>query len=134
MIKAFTTLLAAASIFVFSAVAVAQDASPTDIVFPITDLGGCTDLASCTTYCDDPVNYTSCANYAREKGFYQSDPTLSADTEFWTQTQSQLGCNSAESCFAFCSQAENHAACDSFAKANSITAGYVDSPNNPEYL
>ena len=102
--------------------------------FPIDDLGGCNNLGECTNFCEDPVNYNSCANFARENGFYQDDVTSYGDSEFWEDTQNELGCNSAESCGEICSQDEYFDRCESFARRNNIPGGYVDDPTREDYL
>ena len=133
------TAIIAVLLTVFATRAFAQEsatgsAEGTAIVFPIADLGQCTDLAGCMDYCEDPINYNSCADYARQNGFYEDDPTTYADEEFWQETQAQLGCNSAEVCFNFCSDPVNHQACDTFAGNNELPGGYTDDPDRPEYL
>jgi len=102
--------------------------------FPIEELGGCTDLETCTNYCQDPVNYNSCSDFAKKNGFYKDDQTLYADDEFWQETQNELGCNSTESCESYCANPDNFEQCDAFAKRNEIPGGYTDQPDKPEYL
>ena len=108
--------------------------SEEDLTFPISELGGCEDYGSCLSYCDDPVNHASCMVYARERGFYETDPVIAPTDEFWTETEGALGCNSEESCLEFCSQEENYDECHSFAEENDVIGGYVREPDNPEYL
>src|SRR3989344_4995602 len=105
-----------------------------NLTFPVEDLGGCNNLEECTNYCEDPINQNSCMDFAKENGFYQDDVTTYGDDEFWSDTQSELGCNSEESCETFCSQEANHEACSSFANRNEIPGGYVDTSDNPDYL
>src|SRR3989338_7137323 len=122
--------------------AFSQDASPASsaapaaatLTFPIDDLGGCKDLGACTSYCEDPVHYNSCADYAKKNGFYADDVTAYADDEFYEDAQNELGCNSADGCLTFCADPGNHASCDAFAKRNEIPGGYTDQPDKPEYL
>lgn len=102
--------------------------------FPIEELGGCSDLGSCTDYCEDPVNHNSCMDFAKKNGFYKEDHTLYATDDFWQDTQNELGCNSYEGCSNFCSDPANFEACDSFAKRSEIPGGYTDQPDKPEYL
>ncbi|TSC66624.1 MAG: hypothetical protein CEO21_138 [Microgenomates group bacterium Gr01-1014_80] len=128
--------------FFLASNAFSQDASPAgspaptaaEFTFPIEDLGGCADLASCTSFCEDPVNHNTCSDFAHRNGFYADDVTTYGDTEFYQNTQAELGCNSADSCFTFCSDPGNHASCDTFANRNEIPGGYTAEPDNPEYL
>ena len=104
------------------------------LVFPIEELNGCESMEACTNYCEDPVNYNSCSDFAKKQGFYQDDQTQYGDEEFWTDAQTELGCNSSEACSSFCSDPANHQSCDSFAKRNEIPGGYTAEPDNPENL
>ena len=88
--------------------------------YPIDDLGGCKDLEGCTNYCEDPINYNSCADFAKENGFYRDDVTTYGNDELWEETQNELGCNSSESCSQVCSQPDNFDKCEAYAKRNSI--------------
>lgn len=105
-----------------------------NFTYPIGELGACNNLEECTNYCEDPVNYNSCAGFAKKNGFYRDDETVYANDEFWQGAQSELGCNSKDSCFDFCSNPQNLEECDAFAKRNEIPGGYVDSPDKAEYL
>src|SRR3989344_3669830 len=109
-------------------------AATAEFNFPVEELGSCADLESCTNYCEDPVNYNSCSDFAKKNGFYKDDETQYGNEEFWQETQSELGCNSTESCATYCSSPENHEKCDAFAKRSEIPGGYTDQPDKPEYL
>ena len=108
--------------------------SASEFVFPIKELGDCSDLESCTNYCEDPVNQNSCSTFAKKNGFYQDDVTTYATDEFYEDAQSELGCNSRDGCVNFCSQEANFDACSAFAKRSEIPGGYVGEPDKPEYL
>src|SRR3972149_1509651 len=45
----------------------------TTFAFPIEDLEGCESEAACANYCEDPVHYNACADFAKENGFYRDD-------------------------------------------------------------
>ncbi|KKQ09444.1 MAG: hypothetical protein US19_C0014G0016 [Candidatus Daviesbacteria bacterium GW2011_GWB1_36_5] len=105
-----------------------------NLTYPVDDLGGCNNLEECTDYCEDPVNYNSCSNFAKKNGFYRDDITAYASDEDWEGTQNELGCNSKDSCSDFCSKSENYDACESYAKRHEIPGGYIQQPDKPEYL
>ena len=123
----FLLFLATTSVFSQSPT---QSASPSpapgagantfNIAFPVKELGDCKNLAECTNYCEDPVNQNSCSTFAKKNGFYQDDVTTYATDEFYQDAQNELGCNSADSCESFCSQAANFDACSAFAKRSEI--------------
>lgn len=106
--------------------------SPADnanLVFPIAELGNCSDLGTCSSFCEDPVNHTTCTAFAKEKGFYKDDVTVAAPEDFWTKAKDALGCDSRESCEAACSQADNQAKCHEFAVQENLIGGYVIDPH-----
>src|SRR3989344_6047127 len=105
-----------------------------NLTFPIKDLGECKNIEECTNYCEDPVNQNSCSTFAKKNGFYQDDVTTYATDEFYQDTQSELGCNSGDSCVAFCSQEANFDVCSAFAKRTEIPGGYTEETDKPEYL
>ncbi|EKD65698.1 MAG: hypothetical protein ACD_50C00012G0003, partial [uncultured bacterium] len=115
--------------------AASPSAAPSNAVtFPIPDLGNCENKGECLAFCDDPVNYNSCVEFAKQKNFYIPDKVLSADETLWKQTQTDLGCNSQESCLNLCSQPENQDKCDGFAKDEGLIGGYVQEPDNPDFI
>lgn len=134
-------LLVGASFFLLSSVVFAQSNEATesvdevkDLQFPISELGNCSDYNSCLTYCDDPVNNAACIDFAKKKGFYKDDPIMAPTDSFWKEAKSALGCDSQDSCLAFCSQQENFDKCDQFSKSKDITGGYVENPEKKEFL
>lgn len=108
--------------------------SVTDLKFPIDDLGGCNSFNSCNTFCQDPVNYNTCAEYAKKHGFYKDDKVLAADDKFWQKTKDALGCDSEQSCRDFCANSTNLDKCDAFSKKEDLVGGFVKEPDKPEVL
>lgn len=104
------------------------------LVFPIKELDSCTDMVSCTKYCDDPVHQNSCTAFAKEHGFYKDDQTTYATDELIEDAKNELGCDSKEACLDFCAKPDNYTACNSWAKRNEIPGGYTEEPDNPEFL
>ena len=101
------------------------------ITFPINDLGGCTDLAACKTYCQDPANQTSCMEFAKKKGFNKKMPTKSQ--EILNKAKSELGCDSIEACKGFCTSEANLDKCNNFARKYSVGALTQD-PSDAQIL
>ena len=103
------------------------------VTFPIAGLGGCGDLTSCRTYCEDLLNSSSCINFAKQKGFYQEDKFEVKDDTL-AVVKSQLGCDSYASCLNFCEIPANHDKCDSFAKSQGLVGGHVDDPSKTQVI
>ena len=105
-----------------------------ELTYPIEDLAGCQDIGACMDYCQDPVNQTSCTNYAKEQGFYREDPVISADSTFWEKAKNELGCENQSACLEYCAQEANFEKCDEFTKKNGLDGGYTQDPDKPEFL
>ena len=105
-----------------------------DLTYPIPELGNCANFNQCWNYCEDPVNFNQCVEFAKKRGFHKDDPIHTVGNDFWQRTQTELGCNSQESCKAICEDLANFDKCDAFAKKLSLTGGYIDTPDKPEFL
>lgn len=103
------------------------------VTFPIEELGACKDYASCHTYCEDPINSTSCIDFAKKKGFYK-DEKFDEQSPILAKARTVLGCNSYESCRSFCELKENFEKCHSFAQDSGLVGGYIEDPTKSEIL
>lgn len=105
-----------------------------NVTFPISELGGCQDYAACRTFCEDPLNSTTCINYAKSKGFYKEEQVDATKGEILEKAKQALGCDSYESCKTFCQISSNFEKCDSFAKQNNLAGGHVNNPEEKRIL
>ena len=103
------------------------------ITFPIPELDNCATFSECLNYCEDPVNYPACIEYAREKGFYEED-LPEEKLEILERAKEELGCDSFASCRAFCEQEANYDTCHDFAETNQLTGGYEGDPEAERIL
>lgn len=146
MIKLLTThkiawigfLVALVASFIMAATTHAQEtdqeaAKKHGITFPISELGGCGSISECRTYCEDPVNKSSCVSFAKQKGFYK-EQTDDRQKEMLEKATGELGCNSPDACRELCHQEANFDKCSSFAKKNNFSGGQVDDPARAEVL
>lgn len=112
----------------------AQSAQAYHITFPIAELGNCTSIAHCKSYCDDTSHQDACIAFAKKKGFYKE---TSLDTQKQTilqSAQAELGCNSEDSCRQICQQQANFEKCSAFAKKFSLTGGQQKSASEAATL
>ncbi len=135
----FITIFAVSLFLLFLAKSVHAQ-TPTDdvtakfgITFPISEFGDCNDYASCRSFCDDPVNLTTCNEFAKKKGFYKEDKSLTSG-KFIDSAKNDLGCDSAQSCKEVCQKQENFEKCNNFAKKLDLSGGYVRSPGDSKVL
>ena len=103
------------------------------VTFPISELGSCENYTECRTYCEDPVNFDACVDYAKDKGFYKGEDEDEIKTVL-TRARQTLGCQTPETCRAFCDQEENFDRCHRFAQSTGLAGGYVEDPAAGEVL
>lgn len=108
------------------------------ITFPVKDLGGCTDYASCRDFCKDPLHQDACSSFTKSKGL---DKITKAELENQEKLEAivavakaEFNCTGKESCQAFCAQKPNFAKCANFAKKNDVVGGFIDDPGDKAVL
>lgn len=131
-------------VFAFAALAVgvvqAQEspeavAAKHGITFPVADLGNCGSVSECRTYCEDPVNQTTCVNFAKSKGLEKKvQVTDEEQGRMLTRAKITLGCDSFQSCSSLCSEAANYDKCHSFAQSQGVGGGYIANPEEKAVL
>jgi hypothetical protein len=84
-----------------------QKLSELGFSFPIAELGSCANLAECKTYCQDPVNQTTCQAYSQNTRAVVSRLLLE-------KAVTELGCSTAQECRTFCAEDSNKSLCASF--------------------
>lgn len=85
--------------------------NPFDIEFPIAELGNCTSIDECKTYCDDSANIDQCIRWAEDNGFAPEQPEQSAPRDI----KGPGGCDSRGSCDNYCHNPDNNQECLDFA-------------------
>lgn len=103
------------------------------VSFPITDLGGCKDYSACRSYCEDPLNASSCIEFAKQKGFYRQE-SFEVNNKILEAAKGALGCDSKTSCLSFCEISANHDKCDAFSKGQGLVGGRVDDPSKTQVI
>jgi len=111
-----------------------QLAAKYGITFPIGELGNCANYQECRSYCEDPVNAEKCIAFAKQKGFYRQETLNSQEEAVLASAQSELGCNSIESCKSYCESEANFEKCHSFAQKHSLSGGYRDNPHEQKFI
>ncbi len=103
-----------------------------NITFPIAELGNCENYSECRQFCEDPVNSTTCIDFAKSKGFYKEENTGKAD--LLAKARSQLGCSSEATCRELCSKEENFEKCSNFASQNNLSGGHSEDHSSAQIL
>lgn len=84
---------------------------------------GCTDLASCKSFCQQTENHEKCSQLA---GMIRLNLNAKAPVSpdimaaFFQATKAELGCDSQTSCKAFCDVPTNFTRCTQFAKRHNL--------------
>ncbi|MAG60074.1 hypothetical protein CMO96_04775 [Candidatus Woesebacteria bacterium] len=125
--KNITTLFSLLSLLVtflfLGSTVLAQDA-PTDaemeekakakgITFPISELGGCTNVSECRSFCEETANEDTCKSFAQKKGLKHTKRQYREAV--LEQARDELGCDSFQDCKTLCEDEENRGQCVSFA-------------------
>ncbi|TSC62464.1 MAG: hypothetical protein Greene041614_437 [Parcubacteria group bacterium Greene0416_14] len=129
--KKYALILGTITVSVFFGAVLVANAqnNPFAIEFPIAELGNCGSIQECKVFCDDPANGEACFAFAESHGLVREEDTRRHDEEknFKERRRDVLqeqtgpgGCNSEESCRAFCSDPANGEECLAFAKRHKL--------------
>ena len=91
--------------------------SPFDIVFPIAELGNCSDKNECKTYCDDLSHKDECIAFARKHNLISDEDAVKAAK---IPKIGPGGCTSESECRAYCADETHSDECAVFAKQHGI--------------
>lgn len=91
-----------------------------NITYPITELDNCASAQECFIYCNQPQNQSSCLSFARKNGLVKNDTQASPSAEIMHAAQTELGCNSRETCKALCNNQSNMDKCRTFARKHGL--------------
>lgn len=92
--------------------------SKDDIVFPVAELGGCEDQEECRDYCNEPENIAACVSFAEQHNLMSKDEAERARRFASVGNIGPGGCNSKETCEAYCENIDNIEVCLRFAEDN----------------
>ncbi|MBI4122851.1 MAG: hypothetical protein HY458_00605 [Parcubacteria group bacterium] len=116
----FSVALVAVSVFVV------QASSALDIVYPVTELGGCRNEVECRAFCDKPENRIGvCWDFAIQHNLV-SDEEIEGAKQF-TKSAVSGGtgwCKSTEECYKYCADVHNLNTCLDFVEKNNL----IDDP------
>ncbi len=95
-----------------------QSSGLSGVSFPITELGGCTDKASCKSYCDAPENFDACMAFAEKHGFVKQEQAekYRSFAAIVKDKGGPGGCTNQKECRLYCSATENIDECLEFAE------------------
>lgn len=82
--------------------------------------GGCATFDECASFCDNTDNTEACLNYALENNLMSYDDVQRAKKFVAVGLEGPGGCNSEESCEAYCNIAGHMEECIEFAKENDL--------------
>lgn len=107
-----------------------------NISFPIAELGNCSSINECKSYCSDEANKETCMSFAKKKGFYKEDNEGKGNARsraLLEKAKSELGCSSEDECRQVCHEEANRDKCMAFAKKYNIDT-HSQNPGNKEIL
>ncbi len=92
------------------------------ITYPVPQLGNCSSQSDCLAYCNDASHMQACIRFAQNHGLV-SGAEAAKEKDFVSAINNGAGpggCNSPESCQAYCSDVNHLQACLSFAKSHGL--------------
>src|SRR3989338_7001896 len=98
--------------FGFICLSVAQE--PTDIVFPVSELGNCANKDACKAYCDNPDNEESCVSFAEKHNLIPKEDIEKAKKMIGKTGPG--GCRGEVACRAYCENPDHQDDCLEFAE------------------
>ena len=103
--------------------------NPFNIVFPIPELGNCSDLNACKTYCDDAVHFDACTQFGKAHGLVSDQDIKKGKQELSQQKDidrelSQGGgpgdCKSRDECKTYCQDSSHLQECLDFGQKHGL--------------
>lgn len=92
---------------------------PSDIVFPVKELGGCENEQACRAYCDAPENMEQCVAFAEKHNLISAEDAARAKAVLEVGT-GPGGCRGQQSCEAYCEDISHLEECLSFAEQHNL--------------
>src|SRR3989338_3937894 len=87
---------------------------PTDIVFPVSELGNCANKDACKAYCDNPDNEESCVSFAEKHNLIPKEDIKKAKKMIGKTGPG--GCRGEVACRAYCENPDHQDECLEFAE------------------
>jgi hypothetical protein len=107
--------------FVISALSHAQASSIDDIMYPIAELGGCSNEQECRAYCDDLAHINECIVFAEEHNLMSRKEA--AEARHFAKAgirKGPGGCETAAQCQTYCENISNINECLAFAEKHGV--------------
>ena len=98
--------------FGFIGLSAAQE--PTDVVFPVSELGNCANKDECRTYCEDPANKEVCLDFAEKHNLIPKEQIKAAKKVL--KEGGPGGCRNEKDCRTYCDNPDNADECLVFAE------------------
>ena len=89
--------------FGFIGLSAAQE--PTDVVFPVSELGNCANKDECRTYCEDPANKEVCLDFAEKHNLIPKEQIKAAKKVL--KEGGPGGCRNEKDCRTYCDNPDN---------------------------
>src|SRR3989344_3809194 len=104
--------------FGFIGLSAAQE--PTDVVFPVSELGNCANKDECRTYCEDPANKEVCLDFAEKHNLIPKEQIKAAKKVL--KEGGPGGCRNEKDCRTYCDNPGNADACLAFAEKEGLVS------------
>ncbi len=99
-----------------SASASASEEASAGIVYPVPELGNCSDEKNCKAYCDEPDNIKACLDFAEEHGLASDEEVRRGKRFLAAGGRGPGGCRGEKECHAYCEDSDRIEECLAFGK------------------
>jgi len=98
------------------------------LAFPVAELGNCGNKTACKAYCNEPANMPACIAFAKAHGLMNEEKVSRAEkfSERLQAGKTPGGCNSPQSCEAYCSDIAHMDTCLAFAEEQGIRDSHIE--------
>lgn len=114
-------------VFIGGVFFVVEGASPSDIKYPVKELGNCSSQKECKIFCDKPDNLEACVTFAQNRGMIkeQEAKKIKETKRIQKENPDELngpgGCMTPKECDAFCRVESNLDECLNYSVKNGYT-------------
>ncbi|MCL5006886.1 MAG: hypothetical protein M1153_01965 [Patescibacteria group bacterium] len=98
------------------------------ITFPIPELGNCSSKDACEAYCSDTSHMQACIRFAQGHGMITNSEAVKEKgfANALANASGPGGCNSPDSCQAYCSNIDHLQTCLTFARSHGLSNAQTD--------
>lgn len=113
-------VLAISSLSLIGTLFAQENSALANIKYPVKELGNCQNESECRAYCDNPDNIEACIDFGEKHNLMSKEEINKARKFVVAGSKGPGGCNSKESCEAYCDNIDNIDECIAFGEEHDL--------------